>query len=335
MKKIFLLLLVFIAIHSNSVGQLKNSGFIITGITSGYADSTRIYLDDLSGSSATHLDSTWIMHNRFRFAGSIDADARQMLLRINNSSDYKFLWLENASIAVKAAMGNLRDAVITGSKTQDEDDQLDAAIKSTGKEMEQDTLFIRTHPNSVISVSILSVYCTTWGKALSTQLYMDLSEKNRFSADGLKILEFIRLNREVKTGHKYVDFEQPDAEGKMTRLSGIRARVILLEFWGSWCTPCREENPELVKIYNEFKGRGFEILGVAADDHKEDWLKAIHDGNLTWRNVSDLRGNRNRAVLIYGVSRFPSNFLIDYTGTLVAKDLRGDGLRAKLAELLK
>jgi peroxiredoxin len=335
LRKIFLLFLVFISIHSTSVGQLKNSGFIITGITSGYADSTRIYLDDLSGSSATHLDSTWIMHNRFRFAGSIDADARQMLLRINNSSDYKFLWLENASIAVKAAKGNLRNAVITGSKTQDEDDQLDAAIKSTGKEMEQDTLFIRTHPNSVISVSILSVYCTAWGKALSTQLYMDLSEKNRFSVDGLKILEFIRLNREVKTGRKYVDFEQPDAEGKMTRLSGVRARVILLEFWGSWCTPCRQENPELVKIYNEFKGRGFEILGVAADDHKEDWLKAIHDDNLTWRNVSDLRGNRNRAVLIYGVSRFPSNFLIDHTGTLVAKDLQGDALRAKLTELLK
>lgn len=335
MRKIFLLLLVFIAIHSTSVGQVKDSGFVISGTTSGYADSTRIYLDDLAGPSPTHMDSTWIMHNRFRFAGSIDANARQMLLRINNSSDYKFFWLENTSIVLKAAKGKLRDAVITGSKTQDEDDQLDAAIKSTGKEMEQDTLFIRTHPNSVISVSILSVYCTAWGKALSTQLYMDLSEKNRFSADGLKILEFIRLNREVKTGRKYVDFAQPDADGKMTRLSGIRARVILLEFWGSWCTPCRQQNPELVRIYNEFKERGFEILGVAADDHKEDWLKAIHDDNLTWRNVSDLRGDRNRAVLIYGVSRFPSNFLIDHTGTLVAEDLQGEALRAKLAELLK
>ena len=98
---------------------------------------------------------------------------------------------------------------------------------------------------------------------------------------------------------------------------------------------CREENLELVKIYNEFKDRGFEIFAVSADNRKEDWLRAIKEDGLIWTNVADLNGDRNKAVLIYGVSHFPSGFLIDRTGTIVAKDLTGDALRNKLEEMLK
>ncbi|MDP4131132.1 MAG: TlpA disulfide reductase family protein [Bacteroidota bacterium] len=335
MRKISFLFLTSILSHAVTLGQVKNRGFEITGIISGYADRTVIYLDNLSGPLNVHMDSTLIIRNGFRFAGSISEDAMHVMLKIASANDYKFFWLENAPITLKAAKGNLSEAVITGSKTQDEDNQLDAAIKATGREMEQDTLFIRTHPNSVISASILSIYCSAWGKKLTTDLYMDLSEKNRYSAYGLKILEYIRLNRNLKTGDKYADFEQPDAEGKMTRLSGIHAKAILLEFWGSWSGPSREANRELVKIYSEFKDRGFEIFGVAADDHMEDWLKAIHRDSLTWKNVTDLRGDRNRAVLIYGVSHFPANFLIDRSGIIVAMDLGAEALRGKLEEMLK
>src|SRR6185437_15707647 len=118
--------------------------------------------------------STLIIRNGFRFTGSISEDAMHVMLKIANANDYKFFWLENAPITLKAAKGNLSEAVITGSGTQDEDNQLDAAIKATGKEMEQDTLFIRTHPNSVISASVLSIYCSGWGKKLTTDLYLDL-----------------------------------------------------------------------------------------------------------------------------------------------------------------
>ena len=91
----------------------------------------------------------------------------------------------------------------------------------------------------------------------------------------------------------------------------------------------------MVKIYNEFKNTGFDILGVAADDKKEAWIEAIQKDSLTWQNVTDLRGDKNRAALIYGVSYYPANFLVDKNGIIIAKDLRGDALRNKLRELLK
>ncbi|HVU84880.1 MAG TPA: TlpA disulfide reductase family protein, partial [Puia sp.] len=186
-----------------------------------------------------------------------------------------------------------------------------------------------------LSTSLLRINCFTWGKETTTRLYIGLSDKMRYSANGQDILEFIRLNRNIKTGDKYADFEQPDEEGRMARLSGTRGKVVLLEFWGSWCGRCRTENPQLVKVYDEFKDRGFEIFGVAADNQKSEWLKAIKEDGLTWKNVSDLRGDRNRAVLIYGVAHFPSNYLIDRTGTVVAKDLPADSLRNKLQDILK
>jgi peroxiredoxin len=139
----------------------------------------------------------------------------------------------------------------------------------------------------------------------------------------------------VKVGDKYVDFTEPNIEGKNVSLSDFNGKIVLLEFWGTWCGPCREGNPELAKIYNEYKNSGFEILGVASDSDKEFWIKSVKDDSLTWQNVCDLKGDRNKAALIYGISYYPSNFLIDRNGIIVAKDLRGEALRSKLLEILK
>jgi peroxiredoxin len=317
------------------LGQQHSSRFSIAGHIYWYADSTLLYLDEISPTSTRHLDSTFIVHDQFRFTGSLSGDAVQVMLRIANTSDFKFFWLENSAIGFEAEKGNMAGAKITGSKTQDEYNQLDSAIRASGNELEQDSLFILRHPNSVLSTSLLRINCFTWGKETTTRLYIGLSDKMRYSANGQDILEFIRLNRNIKTGDKYADFEQADEEGRMARLSGTRGKVVLLEFWGSWCGRCRTENPQLVKVYDEFKDRGFEIFGVAADNQKSEWLKAIKEDGLTWKNVSDLRGDRNRAVLIYGVAHFPSNYLIDRTGTVVAKDLPADSLRNKLQDILK
>lgn len=135
-------------------------------------------------------------------------------------------------------------------------------------------------------------------------------------------------------GDPYVDFVQSDPSGKERRLSEFAGKVVLLEFWGSWCGPCRRQNPELVKIYERYRKKGFEIMGVAAETNKEFWLDAIAADGLSWTNVSDLRGDRNKAALIYGVSRYPSNFLIDTTGTVIARDIWGAPLLATLERLL-
>jgi peroxiredoxin len=332
-KSLFLLLIS--SVQAVASGQQKKAGYVLAGNIYWYADSTLLYLDEISGTTTRRLDSTYIVRNEFRFSGSLPEDAVQVMLRVANTTDFKFFWLENSTIRFVAEKGNLAGAKITGSQTQDEYNQLDAAIKRGGEEREQDSLFIVNHPNSALSATLLWINCLAWGKATTTRLYIGLPEKLRYSANGREILEFIRFNKNIRTGDRYADFEQPDARGRMARLSDFRDKVILLEFWASWSRSCREENPELVKIYNEFKEKGFEIFGVAADNQKDAWLKAIQHDSLTWTNVTDLNGERNKAMLIYGVYRYPTNYLIDRSGTIVAMDLQGDALRDKLQDLLK
>ena len=335
MNKILSLLLLTVAILTTSFAQIQKGKFEITGKLSGFADSTLIYLDDLTTSSPIHIDSTLVINNQFHFIGSNKEEVVRVILRTYNFSDYKYFWLENSAITFTAEKGKFREAVIIGSNTQNMQNQLDAAIKIKGKEKEQTIAFIRNNPNSIISANILSVYASTWGKDTSTILYRNLSKKIKTTSYGKNIFEFITLNKNIKIGDKYIDFTEPNIEGENVSLSDFNGKITLLEFWGSWCGPCREGNPELVKIYNEFKNRGFDILGVASDDKKEAWTEAVRKDNLTWQNVSDLKGDKNKAALIYGVSYYPANFLIDRSGVIIAKDLRGDALRNKLNEILK
>ena len=131
-----------------------------------------------------------------------------------------------------------------------------------------------------------------------------------------------------------MDFSQTDTKNNLVKLSDFHGKIVLLEFWGSWCGPCRESNPELVKIYNEFKNRGFELLGVGAETSRDVWLKAIEKDKLTWTNVTDLKGDKNTVALMYGVSYYPTNFLIDKKGNIIARDLQGDKLRKMLKQIL-
>jgi peroxiredoxin len=325
MNKIVFILVLTVVISTTSFSQKQKGKFEITGKLSGFADSTLIYLDN---------DSAFIINNQFHINGSLTENVKHVLLRTSNFRDYKFFWLENSAITFKAEKGKFKDAIITGSKTQNEQNKLDAAIKTTGNE-DQSISFIGNHSNSIISAYILSVYASTWGKDTSAILYHKLSAQNKRTSYGKIILEFISLNKNVKIGGNYIDFTEPNIEGKSVNLSDFYGKVVLLEFWGSWCRPCREGNPELVKIYNEFKNEGFDILGVASDNTKEAWTAAVQKDSLPWQNVSDLKGDRNKAALIYGVSYYPTNYLIDRNGKIIGKDLRGDALRNKLIEILK
>ena len=120
----------------------------------------------------------------------------------------------------------------------------------------------------------------------------------------------------------------------MKSLSKVKAKYILLEFWASWCQPCREENPQLVATYNKYKSKGFEIFAVSLDNNAAAWKDSVKKDGLIWENVSELTGDENTAFIQYGGNGVPANFLIDASGTIIAKDLRGDKLAAKLKELL-
>jgi peroxiredoxin len=125
-----------------------------------------------------------------------------------------------------------------------------------------------------------------------------------------------------------------DTNGEVRKLSDFKDKLVLLEFWASNCLPCRQENPNLIKTYEKFKPKGFEIFAVSQDTKKESWLKAIEKDKLPWLQVSDLKGADNSASLIYGVHGIPDNFLIDQNGIIVGRNLRGKKLNEKLNELL-
>jgi peroxiredoxin len=148
-------------------------------------------------------------------------------------------------------------------------------------------------------------------------------------------LALTRPSQGDMVGKEAPDFELPDVNGKMMSLKSLRGKFVLVDFWASWCKPCRNENPNVVSAYQQFKDKNFTILGVSLDKEKEGWVKAIADDQLTWSHVSDLKFWDSKVVPLYGIEGIPFNVLLDPEGKVIAKDLRGSELHAKLNEVLK
>ncbi|MGN8036290.1 redoxin domain-containing protein [Chitinophaga sp. 22321] len=141
------------------------------------------------------------------------------------------------------------------------------------------------------------------------------------------------IAKKTGIGATAIDFTQNNTAGKPVKLSDYRGKYVLLDFWASWCGPCRAENPNVLDNYEKYHSKGLEILGVSLDDKKDAWLKAIKDDGLEWAHVSDLKGWKNEVAKEYNIRAVPSNFLIDKEGKIVAVDLRGEELTQKLAEI--
>jgi len=307
-------------------------GFRLTGVANGLSDNNMLFLQyERDDKSVT--DSALVVNGKFMFQGQINEKAVRAILGTRDYDQYKLFWLENSAISFSIKGGNLRKAIIQGSVTQTLYEELDDSVIGFQKK-EAYASFITRNPNSIISAFLLSVYGSTWGKASTQFLYNKLADEVKNTSYGKSVFRFISLNKEIKVGDYFADFAQPDQQQNMVKLSDLKGKVILLEFWGSWCGPCRKAHPKLVEIYNDFKNKGFEIFGVGAEVNREQWINAIEKDGLTWTNVTDFKGDKNEAALIYGVSQYPTNFLIDRNGVIIAKDIKGDSLRNKLKELL-
>ncbi|TWR24025.1 AhpC/TSA family protein [Mucilaginibacter pallidiroseus] len=197
--------------------------------------------------------------------------------------------------------------------------------------------FITNNPNSYLSLlALASVGGPSPDVAEVEPLYNGLSDEVK-ATEQAKILKNSIDNLKITAiGAQAPDFIQNDVNGVPVKLSSFRGKYVLIDFWASWCGPCRQENPNVVRNFNKYKGKNFTILGVSLDKEsgKAAWLAAIKNDGLTWTQVSDLKYWNNMVAGLYGVQSIPQNFLIDPQGKIVAKNLRGDDLDAKLEQLL-
>ena len=130
-----------------------------------------------------------------------------------------------------------------------------------------------------------------------------------------------------------LDFQQKSADGKQVGYADFKGKYVLIDFWASWCGPCRAENPNVLKAYNRYKDNNFTVVGISLDDKEENWKKAIREDKMPWTQLSDLKGWENEVSTYYGIRAIPSTLLVDPGGKIIAKDLRGEMLNQKLAEL--
>lgn len=286
--------------------------------------------------------------------------------------DYGSLFIEPAVIKITAP-DSLKKIAITGSAINDDDKKLKALtkpvddqlalinaeyMKFTPQQREDKALmedlgnrydkasegltpikmaFAKANPKSYIALTALTQLAGDPDQAVEAEkVFLTLSPQLKASKAGADLAQMFDAAKKTAVGQMAMDFTQNDVNDKPVKLSDFKGKYVLLDFWASWCGPCRGENPNVVKAYNAYKDKNFTVLGVSLDNpgKKEDWLKAIEKDGLTWTHVSDLQGWNNAASKMYGVRGIPANYLIDPTGKIIAKDIRGEELQKKLAEVL-
>lgn len=373
MKKLFAaIFFIGFFITADSQTSIKNriqNKFFISGTIKGF-QSGKVVLNYLNGGKASELTAA-VKGGKFQLTGQLQ-ETQQVTLSFNNGSYNSSIdfFAGNENIVVKLDTGFNSQQIIEGSASQQEYktylelvapvekrsevlNRRGAELYLSGKLTEslKDSLFkaqddhdkekrsliaafAKNHPASPVSAWAISVFY-----GYDPQLdelepaYNSLSANNKTSWYGKQVKEIIESAKKTAIGKQAIDFKQPDINGNTVSLSSFKGKYVLVDFWASWCGPCRAENPNLVRLYNKYHSGKFDILGISLDNNKTTWQKAINGDKLTWTQVSDLRSWDSKVVQAYGIKGIPFNMLLDKDGKIIAKNLRGAALQKKLEEI--
>ncbi len=364
MKKI--LMGAFIALPMLAAAQQK---YELKGVLNPQSTARKAFLVYSEANGKVQYDSATVADGKFAFAGEVNYPiVAQLLMKHDGDGkgrkDVRIVYLEegvislvgtdsihNAKVAspLNTDLDNYRNAI---SGVENEALELRNRFRQTKDAAQQDAIrkqfdsilpkyhtiqqaFVEAHPKSFVSLMVINEMAQYKADVnVVARLFQMLPPNVQSSPDGKAVGEMVQALTATQTGKTAPDFTLNDPDGKPVKLSDFRGKYVLLDFWASWCVPCRAENKHVVEAYNAFKDKNFTILGVSLDTKKEAWLKAVADDKLTWTQVSDLKGAKSEVKELYGVKGIPANFLIAPDGTIVASNLRGDDLKAKLSELL-
>jgi thiol-disulfide isomerase/thioredoxin len=228
-------------------------------------------------------------------------------------------WMRARSAKDEAEMKRIVDVLKPIAK------QMEAALDS----------FIFSHPDSYVTLdAVVNNKTAVIEVATFEPYYKPLSSRILSSYTGKMLTAKYDKAKQIAVG-KTVDFTLPDDKGNNFQLASLKGKYVLVDFWASWCVPCRAENPHLLKAYNQLKDRKFEIVGISLDETKGAWLNAVKKDAMPWIQVSDLKGFKNEIALKYGITAIPQNFLLNPEGVIVAKNLRGEDVNEKIASFMK
>jgi peroxiredoxin len=214
----------------------------------------------------------------------------------------------------------------------------DRYAKAADEEKELQKKYMAAHPGSYFSLEALTQMAgPDMDLAVVEPLFNTLSPELQKSSKGVAFAKLMDAAKATQVGAVAPEFVQNDVNDKPVKLSDFRGKYVLLDFWASWCGPCRQENPNVVAAYNKYKDKNFTVLGISLDQpgKKDAWLKAIEKDGRAWTQVSDLKFWNNEVAALYGVRAIPQNYLLDPTGKIVAKNLRGEKLHETLEQLVK